>query len=96
MLSCWTFSRAASLFELIPGALRLPFVPGRGYSQTLFLPCKSVRFRGYLCGAVSVKESSFRIGSGATAFGEIIVFLVSHISVPLESPSSRLSPRGPE
>lgn len=71
------------LFELFPRALRLPFVPGRGYSQPLFLPCETVRFCGFPCDAVGVKESSFCIGSGATAIGEIVVFLVSHIYVPL-------------
>jgi hypothetical protein len=71
-----------SLFELYPSALRLPFIPGRGYGHTLFLPCETVGFCGFPCDAVGVKEGSFCIGSGATAVGEIVVFLVSHICLP--------------
>ncbi len=72
------------LFELYPCALRLPFIPGRSYSQALVLPCKTVRFCGFLCDAVGVKASSFCIGRGATAIGEIVVFFVFHICVPFE------------
>lgn len=71
-------------FELYPRALGLPFVPGRSNSQTLFLPCKTGRFCGFLCDAVCVKASSFCIGRGAAAIGEIVVFFVFHDYAPLE------------
>jgi hypothetical protein len=75
--------RTLLIFELYPCALRLPFLSGRGYSHTLFLPSKTVRFRRCHCGAVGVKARSFCIRSGAPAIAEIVVFFVSHIRVPL-------------
>jgi hypothetical protein len=72
------------LFELYPFALRTPFFPGRGYCQTLFLPREPSGLRGFSRRVTSLKESSFRFGSGAAAIGEVIFSDVFQICVPIE------------
>ncbi|PWK52762.1 hypothetical protein C8D95_11539 [Silicimonas algicola] len=74
-------------------ALGTPFVSGCGHLQTLFFPSKSCRFCGCLCCTVGVKESSFGIGSGATAVGKIVVLGLSHDvfrQIGLGPPSARV------
>jgi len=70
------------LFKYCPRPLCLPLVSCSSYSQTLFLPCNTVWFCGFLRVAVGLKAISFSIASGAPAIGKIVVSFVSHVSVP--------------
>ena len=48
----------------------------RDWSKTLFLPREAGRFRGFLRGAMRLKEHGLRFRGGAAAIGKIIVFVV--------------------
>jgi hypothetical protein len=77
-------ANALLLLDFCPFSLGSPCLPGRGYGQTLCLPCKPGRFLGFLCGTKGLKKSSFCVGSGAAAICEIIVSGVFQICVPFE------------
>lgn len=68
---CLTFGRLGlSLVLLI--ALQAfsrgsPFLPGRSYSHTLFLPCEPGRLSSFLSGTVGLEESGLRVSSGTAA-----------------------------
>jgi hypothetical protein len=67
--------------ELYTIPLVVPLFPGRGYRQTLRLPCKAGRFCGVLSGLVAAKKSGFGVGSRRAAVGKIVFFGVSQVCV---------------